>query len=34
LQFFNLPECCIDGDGKKQGKGVLGKLKSIFGKKP
>lgn len=34
LQFFNLPECCIDQGGKKRGKGVLGKLKSVFRKKP
>ena len=34
LQFFNLPECCIDQGGKKPGNAVLGKLKSIFRKKP
>ena len=30
LQFFALPECCMEaGDGSGQ-KGVVGKLKSIF----
>ena len=31
LQFFALPECCINPDAKKFQKGLLGKLKTIFG---
>ena len=30
LQFFALPECCIDSDTNKAKKGLMGKLKSIF----
>jgi selenocysteine lyase/cysteine desulfurase len=33
LQFFTLPECCINADGKKIRKGMLGKLKRLFGDK-
>lgn len=31
LQFFALPECCMDTSKKKNGKGLVGKLKAIFG---
>jgi hypothetical protein len=30
LQFFALPECCMNPDAKKASKGLLGKIKSIF----
>lgn len=30
LQFFSLPECCMESAGKKPRKGVMGKLRSIF----
>lgn len=32
LQFFSLPDCCMNPDGQKQRKGVLGKIKSLFNK--
>jgi len=32
LQFFSLPECCMESSGKKPRKGVIGKLRSIFKK--
>ena len=32
LQFFALPECCVNPDGKKTGSGLMGKFKSIFSK--
>ena len=30
LQFFSLPECCMESSGKKPRKSVIRKLKSIF----
>jgi selenocysteine lyase/cysteine desulfurase len=30
LQFFALPDCCMDSDNKTRRKGLVGKLKSIF----
>ena len=30
LQFFALPECCMGSENKKNRKGLMGKLKSIF----
>ena len=30
LQFFALPECCVNSDANKTKKGLMGKLKSIF----
>jgi selenocysteine lyase/cysteine desulfurase len=30
LQFFALPECCINEDGKQSRKGLMGKLRGIF----
>jgi len=30
LQFFALPECCINSNTSKRKKGLLGKLKSIL----
>ena len=33
LQFFALPECSINPDAEKTQKGLMGKLKSIFGSK-
>ena len=33
VQFFNLPECCIDPNDRKSGKGVMGRLKAMFTKK-
>ncbi len=31
LQFFTLPECCINADGKKARKSLMVKFKAIFG---
>jgi selenocysteine lyase/cysteine desulfurase len=31
LQFFSLPECCMEPGGKKPQKGMLGRIRSIFG---
>jgi len=33
LQFFALPQCCLQAGGKKNGGGLVGKLKNIFRKK-
>ena len=33
LQFFALPECCINPDDKKAGGGLMGKLKAVFSSK-
>ena len=33
LQFFALPQCCLEAGGKKMGGGLAGKLKNIFKKK-
>jgi hypothetical protein len=30
LQFFSLPECCMGTENKKNRKGFMGKLKTIF----
>ena len=30
LQFFALPDCCINPDAKKAHKGLIGRIKSIF----
>lgn len=30
LQFFALPECCMNPETKKAPKGLIGKIKSIF----
>ncbi|MFC1775741.1 aminotransferase class V-fold PLP-dependent enzyme [Pseudomonadota bacterium] len=32
LQFFALPESCVNADGKNTGNGLVGKIKSIFGR--
>ena len=32
LQFFTLPECCTQGNGKKPRIGMMGKIKSLFSK--
>jgi len=32
LQFFTLPECCAQGNGKKSRTGMMGKIKSLFSK--
>ena len=30
LQFFSLPECCMNPDSKTNSKGLMGKIKAIF----